>query len=138
MSKNPSKMFQVAQQKPFGVTLVNGELPNTSPNQPPKFSESDMIQKSYGNFYRDGFFNRARPTVKLEVNEHTNTVWSDWNTNSSDLSKTVISSGFSANDLMRDGLRPFRNQMFPRRIFDQETQEEIGVLGNRPALRERK
>jgi hypothetical protein len=119
-------MFQVAQQKPTGVTLTNGFLPTTSPDHPPIFSESNTKQALEGNWTKDGFFNKG---LDLEVEylkgPRDPVLWKDWNSDSADLSKNVITHGFNSWDLERASLRPYKDQMFPRRIFDETTKEVL-------------
>ena len=120
-------MFQVNQVKPVGITLTNGEVARTSPDQPPKFQDSERTQVLDGNWYHDGFFNNGEDVeytpFKYQPKDY---CWEEYSPPSADLSKTAMVSGsYSAWALMREGLRPFKNQMFPRRIFDQNNGEEI-------------
>tara|TARA_R110002126_G_scaffold39351_3_gene116856 strand:+ start:3054 stop:3413 length:360 start_codon:yes stop_codon:yes gene_type:complete len=119
-------MFQVAQQKPFGVTLTNGELPTTSPDAAPRYSETMSEQILGGNWYKDGYFNPGKDVQNFGGSrERPMLQWTEWNTDSADLSKTVITHGYDSNELQRVGLRPWKNQMFPRRVFDEITQEVL-------------
>ena len=126
------EMFRVAEVKPGGVTLTNGELPTTSPDAPPRFSENIVNQVRQGNWYNDGFYNVGKDVVyDYAKGPRPMTAWTEWNSKSADLSKTSIASGYNSWELMRESLRPFKNQMFPHRIFDQDNGEMIDALPGR-------
>jgi len=124
--------FSVAEVRPYGVSLVNGFLPTTSPGDTPIYSESDSNQFRRGNHYNDGFYNMGKE-VDIEYTKEGRPLvqWNEWSPNSADLAKTSIASGYNSWELMRESLRPFKNQMFPRRIFDQDTGESIEALDAR-------
>jgi hypothetical protein len=119
-------MFKVAEVRPYGVTLTNGFLPNTSPDDTPIYSETELTQVLQGNWYKDGFPNNGKD-VKYDVanGPRDPLAWTEWNSSSADLAKTSMTSGYSSWDLMTAGLRPLKNQMFPTRIFDDKTGETI-------------
>lgn len=105
-------MFSVGQVRTAGVTLTNGFLPKTSPDQAPVYSESDLVQVSQGNWGRDGFFNRGKDIVyDYETGGRPMEQWSEWGPNSADLAKTTLVSGYNSWELMRESLRPFKNQV---------------------------
>jgi hypothetical protein len=105
-------MFSVGQVRTPGVTLTNGFLPKTSPDQAPVYSESDVVQISQGNWGRDGFFNRGKDVVyDYETGGRPMEQWSEWGPNSADLAKTTLVSGYNSWELMRESLRPFKNQV---------------------------
>ena len=118
-------MFTVAQRRKGGVTLTNGELPTTSPDDPPIYSSSELAQVLHGNWYHDGFFNNAKDLVIIRPKTKSDTVWKSWSPRSADLSKNVVNTGWDDTDLLRKSLRPYKNQMFHQRIFDQNTGESI-------------
>jgi len=117
--------MNVAQKKKGGVTLTNGELPTTSPDDPPIYSSTELAQVLHGNWYHDGFFNEAKDLVLVRPKFIKEDVWKTWSPNSADLSKNVINTGWDDTNLLRKSLRPYRNQMFPQKIFDQNTGEII-------------
>jgi hypothetical protein len=123
------KMFSVAEVRTGGVTLTNGFLPTTSPDHAPVFSESDAAQFRQGNFYNDGFFNMGKDVVyDYSKGPRNPEQWTEWGPNSADLAKTSLVSGYNSWELMRESLRPYKNQMFPNRIFDQDNGSSIDAL----------
>jgi len=126
-------MFQVAQVRPCGATLVNGFLPTTSPDHAPIYSESELTQVMQGNWATDGFYDVGK-NVKFD-SAYTSSksgrpplVWTEWSPDSADLAKTTMTSGYNSWELMREGMRPFKNQMFPSRIFDESNGETYDAL----------
>lgn len=125
-------MFSVAQVRPGGVTLTNGFLPTTSPDHAPIYSESEENQVRQGNWYKDGFPNLGKTVAYDYSTEGRNDVqWTEWSPMSADLARTAITSGYNSWELMRESLRPFKNQMFPSRIFDESNGEMIEALPGR-------
>jgi hypothetical protein len=125
-------MFKVAQVKPYGATLTNGFLPTTSPDHAPVYSEDEVTQVMQGNWYHDGFYNLGK-NLQYDIGKGGRPLvsWNEWSPDSADLAKTSLTSGYNSWELMREGMRPFKNQMFPSRIFDQDNQEVIDALPGR-------
>lgn len=106
------KMFSVSEVKTGGVTLTNGFLPTTSPDHAPIYSESETTQARQGNWYNDGFYNTGKTVDYDQSNGGRDAVkWTEWSPMSADLAKTAITSGYNSWELMRESLRPFKNQV---------------------------